>query len=72
MLAQLSPTLETCEAPCLNGFPVDQQSKIRAETVLGVHQLPNEPCGVAPEKYVAEIDRMLKQRYSTGATRISK
>jgi hypothetical protein len=46
--------------------------KIRAETVLAVHQLRNEPCGMAPEKYVAEIDRMLKQRYSAGAIRISE
>jgi len=45
---------------------------IRAETVLAVHQLRNEPCGMAPEKYVAEIDRMLKQRYSAGAIRIAE
>ncbi|WP_460111226.1 ATP synthase subunit B family protein [Pseudomonas sp. H3_D04] len=46
--------------------------KIRAETVLAVYQLRNEPCGMPPEKYVAEIDRMLKQRYSAGAIRISE
>ncbi len=45
--------------------------KILAKTVLAVHQLRNEPCGMAPEKYVAEIDRMLKLRYSAGAIRIS-
>ncbi|ROM70894.1 hypothetical protein BK653_03150 [Pseudomonas brassicacearum] len=46
--------------------------KIRSETVLAVHQLRNETCSMAPEKYVAEIDRMLKQRYSAGAIRISE
>ncbi|RZI60369.1 MAG: hypothetical protein EOP14_01470 [Pseudomonas sp.] len=44
---------------------------IRAQTVLAVHQLRNENSDMAPEKYVAEIDRMLKQRYSAGAIRIA-
>lgn len=45
--------------------------KTRAETVLAVHRLRDEPCGMAPEKYVAEIDLRLKQRYSAGAIKIA-
>ena len=45
--------------------------KIRAETVKAVHQLMGEPCSTAPEKYVAEIELALKQKYSAGGIRIA-
>lgn len=45
--------------------------KIRAETVKAVHQLMDEPCSTAPEKYVADIDLALKQKYSAGGIRIA-
>lgn len=46
--------------------------KIRAETVLAVHRLRDEPCGMTPEKYVSKIDSLLKQKYSAGAIRIAQ
>ena len=45
--------------------------KIRAEMVKAVHQLMGEPCSTAPEKYVAEIELALKQKYSAGGIRIA-
>ncbi|WP_372874980.1 hypothetical protein [Pseudomonas sp.] len=45
--------------------------KVRAETVKAVHQLIDEPCSTAPEKYVADIDLALKQKYSAGGIRIA-
>lgn len=45
--------------------------KIRAETVEAVHHLINEPCSMTPEKYVADIDLALKQKYSAGGIRIA-
>lgn len=45
--------------------------KVRAETVKAVYQLMGEPCSTAPEKYIAEIDLALKQKYSAGGIRIA-
>lgn len=45
--------------------------KVRAETVKAVHLLMGETCATAPEKYVAEIDLALKQRYSANGIRIA-
>lgn len=45
--------------------------KTRAETVRAVHGLRNEQCAITPDRYVAEIDQRLKQRYSSGAIRIA-
>ncbi|MCO6057970.1 hypothetical protein NG726_14985 [Pseudomonas sp. MOB-449] len=45
--------------------------KVRAETVKAVHHLMDEPCSTAPEKYVADIDLALKQKYSAGGIRIA-
>lgn len=45
--------------------------QVRAETVKAVYQLLNEPCTTSPEKYVAEVDLALKQRYAASGIRIA-
>ncbi len=45
--------------------------KVRAETVQAVYRLIDEPCTTTPERYVANIDLALKQKYSAGGIRIA-
>ncbi|MGR6740359.1 hypothetical protein [Pseudomonas chlororaphis] len=50
---------------------VVSNQKVRAKTVTAVFHLIGEPCSTSPEKYVAEIDLALKQKYSAGGIRIA-
>jgi len=50
---------------------VVSNQKVRAETVKAIYQLMGEACSMNPEKYVAEIDLALKQKYSANGIRIA-
>jgi hypothetical protein len=44
--------------------------KERAKAVTAVHQLTGEPLTIAPEKYVSDFERALKQHYKSNSVRI--
>ncbi len=52
-------------------IPLVKSQQVQAETVKAVYQLLNEPCPSSPEKYVAELEVAIKQRYSSNSIRIA-